>query len=95
MKKVSEAIKNQKLVKTGIKGVGKILIPISIAGLVGTVYLIVSDKKDSKKYLSLLIGAGILGSSLVSQNINAKTFYDHTENVEGIIFGKTILIQVF
>ena len=38
-KKISDAIKKKGLSKTGINGVSKVLIPITIAGLCGVIYI--------------------------------------------------------
>lgn len=82
-KEIVEAIKKEKLVKTGIEGVYKLYIPITIAGMAGCVYLLVSKRKNKKKMLSLAVSASILASAIVSGNVNAKEKYDHIENITG------------
>lgn len=84
-KAIVSAIKNQKLAKTSVNGVSKIYVPIAIAGMIGSIYILVSNKKNSKKLLSIALGAGLLSFGILGVGVNADTSYDHSENIIGKI----------
>ncbi len=83
-KKISDAIKKKGLSKTGINGVSKVLIPITIAGLCGVIYVLVKEKRE-KNTMSLALALALVGTSLIGVNVKASKSYDHVVDVKGDI----------
>ena len=83
-KKISDKIKKKGLSKTGINGVSKVLIPITIAGLCGVIYVLVKEKRE-KNTMSLALALALVGTSLIGVNVKASKSYDHVVDVKGDI----------
>lgn len=81
---IIKAIESQKLVKTSVSGVYKLYIPLTIAGMTGMIYLLVSKNKKSKKLMSLMLATGMISTAFVGA-INAKEAYNHKERLQGKI----------
>ena len=94
-KKISDKIKKKGLSKTGINGVSKVLIPITIAGLCGVIYVLVKEKRE-KNTMSLALALALVGTSLIGVNVKASKSYDHVVDVKGDIEveGKLLNIKV-
>lgn len=53
--------------------------------MIGSIYILVSNKKNSKKLLSIALGAELLSIGILGVGVNADTSYDHSENISGKI----------
>mgnify|MGYP000903824875 FL=1 len=82
---IKDGIKKGKLSKTGIAGVYKINVTIAVAGIVGVICVLVSKKRNAKKLLSVVVGTGILMSSVLAYNSNAEGTYKNSVNLSGNI----------
>lgn len=82
---IKDGIKKGKLSKTGIAGVYKINVTITVAGIVGVICVLVSKKRNAKKFLSVAVGTGILMSSVLAYNSNAEGTYKNSANLSGNI----------
>lgn len=82
---IKDGIKKGKLSKTGIAGVYKINVTITVAGIVGVICVLVSKKRNAKKLLSVAVGTGILMSSVLAYNSNAEGTYKNSANLSGNI----------
>ena len=88
---IENSIKNGKLAKTGISGVYKVNVTIAVAGIVGIVCVLVSKKRNAKRLLSVVVGTGILMSSVLGFSSSADTEYKNSTDLSGniVVSGNT------